>query len=46
MWLVGLKAQCDKITTASGIDIVGAEVPYNDTDKLLGLTLKTACNLL
>jgi len=43
--LFGTSAQRKKISTAGGIDVTGAVVPFCDTVKLLGVTLDSALSM-
>ena len=43
--LFGTRVQCNKIPTASGIDVAGTVVLFHDTVKLLGVTLDSALTM-
>ena len=43
--LFGVRAQRNKIDTASGIDVAGAIVPFSESVKLLGVTLDATLSM-
>ena len=43
--LFGVRAQRNKIDTASGIDVAGAIVPFSESVKLLGITLDATLSM-